>query len=89
MRLIDADDVERSIMESDGMCDDCAYDFIAIINRQKTVYPVKHGHWKSKRQSPFTGLWMAECSVCNTCDVYMDWKYCPNCGAKMDKEIEE
>ena len=50
------------------------------------VAPVAHGRWENG------------CSICPICgvdkfsgldaDVWSDWKpkYCPNCGAKMDKE---
>lgn len=50
--------------------------------------PVVHGHWIRTGEDGY-------CSVCN-CDMPMfreDWewkycatKYCPNCGARMDKE---
>ena len=47
--------------------------------------PVVHGRW-----IPTHCECDAICSVCNTefdnytNDVFEDWNYCPNCGAKMD-----
>lgn len=48
--------------------------------------PVKHGEWLLRHEG-HGHYW--ECSVCHTnpC-IYVtnNTKYCPNCGAKMDKE---
>ena len=48
------------------------------------VAPVVHGRWIEKEKYTF-GI-MYDCSLCE--DRILDnghpWKYCPNCGAKMD-----
>ncbi|MGM9519767.1 MAG: hypothetical protein ACI3WS_03730 [Phascolarctobacterium sp.] len=54
-----------------------------------TVDAVKHGHW-NLRHIGAGHYW--ECSVCHTNPciyVTKDTKYCPNCGAKMDGDIDE
>ena len=46
------------------------------------VAPVVHGRWIATHDE------FCSCSVCKY-PVYVAWgqtKYCPNCGAKMDKE---
>ena len=52
------------------------------------VAPVQHGRWGTHSDRPDSLI----CSVCN-CGFDM-WKhdphnYCPNCGAKMDGEVDE
>ena len=59
------------------------------------VAPVRHGRWICIRK----GYEEYECSVChgmdsNCSDYYADHvvteqEYCPNCGAKMDGELNE
>ena len=52
------------------------------------VAPVRHGRWECGKPCPvcgedrFKGL---------DADIWADWEppYCPNCGAKMDKEKSE
>ena len=52
------------------------------------VAPVRHGLWKCNKPCPvcggdrFDGL---------DADIWADWEppYCPNCGAKMDGELNE
>ncbi len=39
--------------------------------------PVRHGRWKTQVTSPC-------CSICNYVARYW-WRFCPNCGAKMDE----
>lgn len=47
--------------------------------------PVVHGRWVYEDGDPAT----IPCSVCNYRVMrYNNTKYCPNCGAKMDKEGE-
>ena len=49
------------------------------------VEPVKHGQWIA--QTDYPGAY-AKCSECGCrCRGYVpNYKYCPNCGAKMDEE---
>ena len=52
------------------------------------VQEVKHAHWIPKK------LGDCECSNCHeeygVCGGLLgDYNYCPNCGAKMDKEDEK
>ena len=65
------------------------------INRQivADVAPVAHGRWIDKpliKSFKHTNIPVVECSVCGIdfCDIinnhYFMYKYCPNCGAKMD-----
>lgn len=57
------------------------------IDRIKTlsaadVAPVRHGRWIASHDE------FCACSICKY-PVYVGWNktnYCPNCGAKMDKE---
>lgn len=62
----------------------CVCDFI---NFQPTadVAPVKHGRWIKQENYPGTY------SKCSECDQRVggyapNYKFCPNCGAKMDQE---
>lgn len=54
--------------------------------------PVKHGHWKYDNQYHWYRACCSECGYYRVTDIKADrwneWKYCPNCGAKMD-EVEE
>lgn len=47
------------------------------------VAPVRHGRWRFHGDCGVT-----ECSVCGwSIEEYVgDYAYCPNCGARMDKE---
>ena len=50
--------------------------------------PVVHGRWKNEQtNSIFT--WHLECSVCGAdYHVTVGYNYCPNCGAKMDGDVD-
>ena len=57
------------------------------------VAPVRHGRWVDKqliKSFKNTNIPVVECSACGIdfCDIinnhYFMYKYCPNCGAKMD-----
>jgi len=69
----------------DGECCrayECKYeDCIDIIKDAPTadVQEVKHGKWETSKGERYSG----RCSCCN-CYSTDDYKYCPNCGAKMD-----
>lgn len=49
----------------------------------KYVAPVVHGRWV---ESDIPGSMLSKCTVCGfRCGAYT-FNFCPNCGAKMDKE---
>lgn len=55
------------------------------INAQPTVNTIKHGHWK---KGVFSDIICSSCdfSMCITNSVIPKMLYCPNCGARMDKD---
>ena len=96
MRPIDADRA-LEIVRDQGIAHPNAYhltNYATLILREAPtidVAPVRHGRWEKS-----SGLY--SCSECGmTCpyDVQADaieyWacNYCPNCGAKMDGELNE
>lgn len=93
MRLIDADallsgfDV-RKVVEYDES--GCGMDYKAVpveaIENAPTIdaEPVRHGRWEGKR-------WSYSCSICGGLspeDGGVKTNYCPDCGAKMDLEVQ-
>ena len=51
----------------------------------------KHGHWKQV-EAGFTDMMCSECGELALLDLDRDFvlsKYCPNCGARMDGEVEQ
>lgn len=55
------------------------------------VAPVRHGYWESPifANSDDELDPRVKCSECGSVEAaFARWKYCPNCGAKMDKEDE-
>ena len=66
---------------------DCIMNENRCINTAADVVPVRHGRWECGKPCPvcgedrFKGL---------DADIWADWEphYCPNCGAKMDKQNE-
>ena len=87
-RLIDANAlIDRMVILCDEYgIDDCTFDNICCeIVQAPTVDAVEvvHGRWLNElRGSSLNGT----CSVCGDYDhaYAFAWKYCPNCGAKMD-----
>lgn len=62
------------------------------------VAPVRHGRWIDKpliKSFKHTNIPVVECSACGIdfCDIinnhYFMYKYCPNCGSKMDGGVED
>lgn len=49
------------------------------------VVEVRHGEWK--KSSPYNRF--MNCSVCGFGQNHTTFRYCPNCGAKMDGERKE
>lgn len=55
------------------------------------VVPVVHGRWIERKSIHADGGISAKCSACQKDVQYLGnpLKYCPNCGTKMDGEINE
>ena len=58
------------------------------------VQPVKHGRWIAENRD---NRGYADCYTCTNCNCYTytytlmkdcEYDYCPNCGARMDGDIE-
>ena len=90
-RLIDAEKLDEDLCEIlrkaeyDNNCG-TFYIFVSemndCINDQPTVDAVEvvHGEW-IVQNSAYTRF---KCSACGSENHEYRWKYCPNCGAKMD-----
>lgn len=100
MRIIDADALKAWFLRPYSNEETYSnLDICSRINSAPTVDPVKHGYWSL---NPYNREWDV-CSACRTGtkrreyginpdgNEYMteySYRYCPNCGAKMDA-IEE
>ena len=98
MRLIDADKLEiRQGWVTRGFPQDVGgtYDYVRYVD----AYDIKNakaydfapkGKWVQAQEQPFfrKHFHTVVCSECNH-KGYEIWKYCPNCGAKMDGERKE
>lgn len=103
MRLIDADHLRKWIIANwhSGWHHKTVDDILDQIDREDTyiedadivdVEPIIHGHW-IKVETPHTFPYELSVYKCSECDTYLfavvdGYRYCPNCGAKMD-EVEE
>lgn len=91
MRLIDADDLLTAFPLDDEptVTKSCLR---MTIKHMPTIdaEPIRHGHWVDGNDSIIIGT----CSVCGW-SVFIGetdvsgMPYCPNCGAKMDEEVNE
>lgn len=97
MRLIDADNLVDGIekLKKSGYFSSnteriLLNTILTVITMSKTIDPVKHGHWSQYAEPHEDGKGLYICSVCNEMYVMHDdeYKFCPNCGAKMDTKEE-
>ena len=60
------------------------------------VEPVRHGHWKKSKgyERPTENGFVHDdryvCDCCGwgcCCETKLDFNFCPNCGAKMDRSM--
>ena len=93
-RLIDAKDLSISVFATKcSLCKggsewlngyrDALQAVLELIEEAHTVEaePVVHGRWVE-------GKSLEKCSICGK-KGFPEWRYCPNCGAKMDGERRE
>ena len=91
MRLIDADRALEIVLDQ-GIAHPNAYhltNYATLILREAPTIeaePVRHGYWENANGRPKT--YIRKCSVCSKeayfCGRGCSYKYCPNCGEKMD-----
>lgn len=60
------------------------------------VVEVRHGHWEDRPNPQWKAYDIRHCSKCgwnipknNLRKKDLNWNYCPECGAKMDKGVTE
>lgn len=87
MRLIDADALDSQIY-NDIPINHCGSvvrmaNMLELVSKQPTVdaVPVKHGRWELVDEAEPRRY---GCSERSCLSWYGTYKYCPNCGAKMD-----
>ena len=96
-RLIDANALLKDARRNKaiGLCEADIVDVQSLIDAQSTIdaVPVVHGRWLEwwpGLSVIMTGeemLW--QCSVCTAKYAEKEnYRYCPNCGAKMDLEVD-
>lgn len=92
---VDTPDSCSTIQRGDDWCEEMYY---LLKTPSADVVPVVHGKWADKEviHKRCIEEWQsARCSVCGKYHTtpYMyyfdDFKFCPNCGAKMDGEKKE
>ena len=81
MRLIDANALKKQYIETDKWG---KVILILDVVNAPTIEPVKHGEWVASRIGESTS-WFVECSKCHVVMPPVNYTYCPNCGARMDK----
>jgi hypothetical protein len=83
MRLIDADALLGYAWDADTRGGYVEVVDVGTIEEAPTIDPVKHGKWEEYKV-PHT-IRCSECGLIEGMD-YADFKYCPNCGARMEGE---
>lgn len=91
MRLIDADALIHRLLNTKIVAANLFQYANAVTNMigdAPTIEaePVRHGYWENANGRPKT--YIRKCSVCDKesyfCGRGCSYKYCPNCGSKMD-----
>lgn len=97
-RLIDVNEAifqikarERvAIPDTDGRIRISTKAFKQFLMNQIVIDPVKHGHWVQRFTGDENIVFCSNCS--EQANEMLDYKllydFCPNCGAKMDEEVE-
>ena len=75
---------------------DCEWLWTILDIPAAVVEPVKHGHWKKSKgyERPTENGFVHDdryvCDCCGwgcCCETKLDFNFCPNCGAKMDRSM--
>lgn len=101
-RFIDADELKEAIVSQygpqatpDGIMRSGVLNALHLIETAPTVdaEPVRHGKWMARKRNenePSEAIDCCSCCMYPISHVWQgDYKYCPNCGAKMKEKKEE
>ena len=87
-RYINLDELLTSVDKRNGRLPLWLDEILMEDCKVSPVEPIRHGEWEYKLPTAtLNGAWK-----CTACKCYFwehtanEFKYCPNCGAKMDKE---
>lgn len=58
------------------------------IDKQREKYLV-HGHWIKIKHPRGNVYWNKKCSICGKIIELQSYNFCPNCGAKMNEEVQK
>lgn len=94
MRLIDANSLREKIKEVSkdaGFYRPIYEGFLNNIERTPTVdaTEVVHGRWEHMHDFAFNCTHCGNISEVKTCMGKPKWSYCPNCGARMDGDVND
>ena len=83
-------DIEKALFAKGWNACNSEYYSLITASRAVEVEPVRHGWWKQyKNDSGFCWPLDICCSECGSQYTFCkNPNYCPNCGAKMDAEVE-
>lgn len=85
---IKKEDAIQSVMNHDLLKSDWSRAWAEYMLEDATtadVAPVRHGRWA---ETVTDGFLFVSCSACGFKTGRIDYNYCPNCGAKMDEEVD-
>ena len=92
--LIDSEQLKKAVRLNYGCILDAVLvcRFIDDYAEPVEAEPVQHGHWWLEREPDGTPFCF-HCSACDSDGHHIGIKaatdYCPNCGAKMDEEVQD
>ena len=85
-RLIDADALYIELVKMKDFGELTAKKAIRVVKNATTIDAVRHGKWVFNPSDAFEAMFAKpKCSECGF-ESADGWKYCPNCGARMDEE---
>ena len=88
-RYCDMDKFAQSICQDMTLTEEEANKFIGLLWQQSQcdVAEVKHGKWIGGRYNEWkNNEYEEQCSICGRYSTEYGMSFCPNCGARMDKE---
>ena len=86
--------LESFVWECSGECYGCEYEekekpyYCKLIKYAPAIdaAPIVHGRWIDENPNDSLDPRM-RCSICGVVECsFVRWRYCPNCGAKMDEK---